>query len=77
VNLWNIGAGRQTDPKLVLMPRFKIILRQALADFTRGGANHRILICIVLRIPLEYLDSEGTLFQTFKAILASLFNHIS
>jgi hypothetical protein len=59
------------------MSGFEIILRQALADFARGGANNRVLVCIVLRIPLEYLDSQGALFQAFKAILTGLFHHIA
>jgi hypothetical protein len=55
--------------------RFEVILRQFLTDFGGGGADHGILVGIVIRIALEDLDSDGPLFHAVGMILQVGLHH--
>ena len=57
------------------MARFEIILRQFLADFGGGGADHGILVGIVVRIALEDLDPDGALFHAVGVVFQVGFDH--
>jgi hypothetical protein len=63
VKFGNVGAGRQVDAKFTLAARFVIVLRDALANFAGGYANHRILIRIVAGVSPENFHAEGSFLQ--------------
>jgi len=59
----HVGAGRQIDPDFILTAGLMIILGDALPDLPGGGADDRIEVRIVIRLPPEYLNPEGTFLE--------------
>ncbi len=59
------------------MPWFMVVLRDSLADLSRGGSNNRIEIRIVMRIAGEYLDSQGPLFKLSRVARKRMLHHVS
>lgn len=77
MNFRNIGSGRHTDPKLFRTAGLQIVLREPLADLAGCASDHWILISIVLRVSLEYFDSQNALFETLKVVVTGMLNDVA
>lgn len=77
VNLRNIGPGVHIDPKLLGAAGLQVILREPLANLAGGASNHWVLIRIVLRVSLEYFNSQNPLFETFRVVVAGMLDDVA
>ena len=65
------------DPKLFRTAGLQVVLREPLADLAGGASDHWILIRIVLRVSLEYFDSQNALFETLKVVVTGMLNDVA
>src|SRR3954447_2092897 len=67
---------RQSYPHLLFVSRLQVILRELLANLSSRGADHRILIRVVIGLALEYLEPDGPLFYPVRVVAQIRIDHV-
>ncbi len=73
----NIRSGQQLDTNLGFVPLLVIILSDPFSNLSGGGADNRIGIGVVVRLPAEHLHSEAPLFQFTWIAFQGVLNHVA
>ena len=66
----------KTDPDLMLMLCFLIVLSNPFSDLAGGSTDNRIGAGIVIRLPAEDCNPEGALFQFGRVAIERLLNYV-
>ena len=77
MKLWNICAGRERQPQLMLMTGLLIILRNALANFARRDPDDGVEGRIIVGALAEDLNPNGALLQQFPLAIQSRVNDVA